>query len=107
LAKHARREKTIFTTETPSSQRREAATEFRIISRKAAKGAKEKKKNLSALRVLGALAGRISESEMFRILQNLPKRPNFSSIALQSSDFLDQEFLCALGASAVSSLPDR
>jgi hypothetical protein len=58
----------IFTTE---AQRGEVATEFRIISRKDAKTAKKKKKYLSELSVLGALAGEMSESEMFRILENL------------------------------------
>src|SRR5262249_24906430 len=42
-----------------------AATESRSISRKAAKAAK--KQYLSELGVLGALAGEISESEMFRV----------------------------------------
>ena len=71
------------------SQRSEAATEFRIISRKDAKAAK-RKKYLSELSVLGApsirlrtcLAGGISESEMFRMLENLPKPRNFSSIVV-------------------------
>src|SRR5215471_15365433 len=75
------------------TQRGEAATEFRIISRKDAKAAKKKKKYLSELSVLGApstrlrtcLAGGISESEMFRILENLPKPRNFSSIVSQRS----------------------
>src|SRR5262245_41648688 len=74
------------------AQRSEAATEFRIISRKDAKAAK-RKKYLSELSVLGApstrlrtcLAGGISESEMFRILENWPKPRNFSSIVSQRS----------------------
>src|SRR5215831_8043272 len=59
------------------TQRGKAATEFRIISRKDAKAAKKKKKYLSELSVLGALAGGISESEMFRILENSPKPRKF------------------------------
>src|SRR5262249_9407622 len=65
------------------SQRSEAATEFRIISRKDAKAAK-RKKYLSELNVLGTLAGGISESKMFRILANLLKPRNFSSIVVRS-----------------------
>src|SRR5262245_47432540 len=68
---------------TRSTQRGEAATEFRIISRKDAKAAKKKKKYLSELSVLGALAGGISESEMFRILENSPKPRKFSSIVVR------------------------
>src|SRR5215475_2554401 len=64
-----------------------AVTEFRIISRKAAKAAK-RKKYLSELSVLGALAGGISESEMFRILENLPKPRNFSSIVVHVTKVL-------------------
>src|SRR5262249_26823189 len=66
-----------------STQRVEAATEFRIISRKDAKAAKKKKKYLSELSVLGALAGGISESEMFRILENSPKPRKFSRIVVR------------------------
>jgi hypothetical protein len=47
---------------------RRAATGFRIISRKDAKAAKKKKKYLSELSVLGALAGEMPESEMFSYL---------------------------------------
>src|SRR5262245_31796347 len=68
---------------TRSTQRVEAATEFRIISRKDAKAAKKKKKYLSELSVLGALAGGISESEMFRILENSPKPRKFSRIVVR------------------------
>jgi hypothetical protein len=64
-------------------QRGEAATEFRIISRKDAKAAKKNKKYLSELSVLGALAGEMSESEMFCILENLPKPRKFSSIVVR------------------------
>jgi hypothetical protein len=64
------------------TQRGEAATEFRIISRKDAKAAK-RKKYLSELSVLGALAGGLSESEMFRILESLPKPRNFSSVVVR------------------------
>jgi hypothetical protein len=79
-----------FTTE---AKRGEAATESRIISRKDAKAAK--KKNGSGLGVLGALAREMSESEMFRILEDLPKPRKFSSIVAPSSqrseNFFHQE----------------
>src|SRR5215510_15112415 len=76
-----KRKKQIGPRRARSSQRSEAATEFRIISRKDAKAAK-RKKYLSELSVLGALARGISESEMFRILESLPKLRNFSSIVV-------------------------
>src|SRR5262245_12444650 len=66
------RRKTLTPRRSQRTQRGEAATEFRIISRKDAKAA-NRKKYLSELGVLGALAGGISESEMFRILESLPK----------------------------------
>src|SRR5262249_39732488 len=69
------------------AQRSQAATEFRIISRKDAKAAK-RKKYLSELSVLGALAGGISESEMFGMLENLPKPRNFSSIVVHVTKVL-------------------
>ena len=65
----------------------------RNISRKDAKAAKKKKKYLSELSVLGALAGGISESEMFRILENLPKPRNFSSIVVRSGKTSNFEIL--------------
>ena len=52
-----------------------------------AKAAK-RKKYLFELSVLGALAGGISESEMFRILENLPKPRNFSSIVVHVTKVL-------------------
>src|SRR5215468_11333790 len=66
------------------TQRGEAATEFRIISRKDAKAAKKNTKYLSELSVLDALAGGISESEMFRMLENSPKPHNFSSMVVRT-----------------------
>jgi hypothetical protein len=57
--------RTISTIAVQSSQRGEAATESRIISRKDAKAAKKEKKYLSELSALGALAGEMAESEMF------------------------------------------
>jgi hypothetical protein len=42
-------------------------------------GCKKKKKYLSELSVRGALAGEMSESEMFRTLEDLPKPGKFSS----------------------------
>jgi hypothetical protein len=42
-------------------------------------GCKKKKKYLSELSVRGALAGEMSESEMFRMLEDLPKPGKFSS----------------------------
>src|SRR5215510_15613389 len=74
------------------TQRGEAATEFRIISRKDAKAAK-RKKYLSELSVPGALAGGISESEMFRILENLPEPRNFSSIVVYVTNVLPRAAL--------------
>ena len=63
------------------AERGRAATKRRNISRKAcpevnrrdAKAAKKKKKYLSELGVLGALAEGISESEMFHVSENLRK----------------------------------
>ena len=58
---------------------RHSATESWIISRKDAKAEKKKKKYLSELSVRGALAGEMSESEMFRTLEDSPKPRKFSS----------------------------
>jgi hypothetical protein len=75
-------------------QRGEAATESRIISRKDAKAAKKKKKYLSELSVLGALAGEMSESEMFRTLEDLPKPAQiFKHSSTKDSEIITFQFL--------------
>ncbi len=69
-----RREKpqlTQYWTSPRSARRGQVATKSQSVSRKDAKAAK--KKNLSELGVLGALAGGLSESETFHVLENLRK----------------------------------
>jgi hypothetical protein len=69
----------------------------RNISRKDAKGAKKKKQYLSELGVLRALAGGISESEMFHVSENLRKPQKLSSIVVQSGGgFETRPYMCSV-----------
>ena len=65
-----------------STQRGPAATKARNISRKDAKAAKKKKKYLSELGVLRALAGGISESDMVHVSENLRKLRKLSTLSV-------------------------
>jgi hypothetical protein len=63
--------------------RRSRNQKNRNISRKDAKAAKKKKKYLSELGVLRALAGGISESEMSHVSDHLRKPRKFSRLVVQ------------------------
>jgi len=81
----------------------------RNISRKDAKVAKKNKKYLSELGVLRALAGGISESEMFHLSENLRKLRKLLRIAVQRLEYflIKRSLLCALSASALKIVADQ